>query len=210
MNPGVISRQRSVVGAGRPWARSVLECGSPLPLWRARTTQQDVAEMDSSAAGQSARGLAQSQTGRSLAAALVLTLGLFTVTLLGEPLSGGQYSLQGGPATGGGGKSDGGTFAVTGGAGETATGPLTGGAFVVTGGLVGVAVVPDDVTPELTLTDTGEATLTWSAEATGYVLESSPSVGEFADWQPVTPAPAGTTFTTPFNQPLRFFRLRKP
>lgn len=143
-------------------------------------------------------------------ACLALALLLLSPSLRAEPLSGGQYSLQGGPATGGGGKSDGGTFAVAGGAGETATGPLTGGAFVVTGGLVGVAVVPDDVTPQLTLTDEGNAVLSWSGAATGYVLESSPSVGEFADWQPVTPAPAGNTFTTPFNQPLRFFRLRKP
>lgn len=144
---------------------------------------------------------------RAWSVLLVTTLCLPT---LAQSLGGGQFTLSGGPVTGGGGKSDGGTFAVAGSAGNAPSAASQGGTFEVTGGLVGVAVVPDDVTPELTFTDTGEATLTWSAAATGYVLESSPSVGEFANWQPVTPAPVGNTFTTPFNQPLRFFRLHKP
>jgi len=141
---------------------------------------------------------------------LISALGLLTAPLSAQSLGGGQFTLNGGPVTGGGGKSDGGQFAVTGGSGETSPAPLTGGTFEVTGGLVGVAVVLDDVTPELIITDTGEARLTWSAETTGYVLESTTNVGEFADWEPVSPAPAGNTYTTPFNQPLRFFRLRKP
>jgi hypothetical protein len=139
--------------------------------------------------------------------ALLLTA--LCLPTLGQPLGGGQFTLNGTPVTGGG-QSGGGTFAVAGAAGEAATGPLTGGTFVVTGGLIGVAVVPGDIVPELTITATGDATLTWPADTTGYVLESTLSVGDFADWQPVTPAPAGNTFTTPFNQPLRFFRLRKP
>ena len=35
-------------------------------------------------------------------------------------------------------------------------------------------------------------------------------MGAPANWQPVTPAPNGNSFTTPFNQSLRFFRLHKP
>lgn len=137
-------------------------------------------------------------------------MALLTPTLLAQSLGGGQFTLSGGPVTGVGGQSDGGTFAVAAGVGETTTAPLTGGTFEVTGGLVGVAVVPDDITPELVITDTGEAKLTWPAEAAGYVLEFSPSIGDFADWQPVTPAPTDNSFTTVFDQPLRFFRLRKP
>ena len=60
-----------------------------------------------------------------------------------------------------------------------------------------------------TTTD-GQVTLRWPAEAAGYGLEFTPVIGEAANWQPVTPAPAGNTFTTPFNQPLRFYRLQKP
>jgi len=140
---------------------------------------------------------------------LAFGFGLLTHLLLAEPLGGGRFTLNGRPVTGGG-QSGGGTFAVAGAAGETAFGPLSGGAFQVTGGLIGVAVVPDDVTPELVLTDDGNARLEWSADAAGYVLQFSPTLGPTANWQPVSPTPTGNSFITPFNQSLRFFRLHKP
>lgn len=157
--------------------------------------------------GQAARAPARRSAG--WVPCTVLACCLLAPSLLAEPLGGGGYSLNGGPVTGGG-QSGGGTFAVAGAAGQTSVAVSKGGTFTVTGGLVGVTVVPGDVTLELTITDDGNAKLTWSGNATGYVLEFSPTVGEFANWQPVTPAPTGNTFTTPFNQPLRFFRLRKP
>jgi hypothetical protein len=129
--------------------------------------------------------------------------------LYAEPLGGGRFTLNGGPVTGGG-QSGGGTFAVAGAAGNAPSAVSQGGTFTVAGGLIGVAVVPGDVTPQLTLTDDGNARLTWSVDATGYVLQFSPVIGEAANWQPVTPAPVGNTFTTPFSQSLRFFRLHKP
>ncbi len=130
--------------------------------------------------------------------------------LLAETLGGGQFTLNGAPVTtGGSGKSDGGNFAVVGGADATAATPLSGGNFAVTGGLVGVAVVPGEMTLDLVLAG-GQATLSWPAAATGYVLQFTTALGNDANWQPVTPAPQNHTFTTPFNQSLRFFRLHKP
>lgn len=138
-----------------------------------------------------------------------LALAFFTSDLFAESLGGGRFTLNGGPVTGGG-QSGGGAFAVAGAAGNAPSAVSQGGTFTVAGGLVGVAVVPGDVTPELTLTDDGNARLTWSGDATGYVLQFSPALGAAANWQPVIPAPTGNSFTTPFSQSLRFFRLHKP
>lgn len=140
---------------------------------------------------------------------LACAFGLLPTALSAQSLGGGRFTLAGGPVTRSSKPSDGGTFAVTGGTGEASAAPLTGGTFQVTGGPVGVAVVPGDVTLDFTVTD-GQATLTWPAGTAGYVLEFTAALGEAADWQPVTPAPAGNSFTTPFNHPLRFFRLRRP
>lgn len=180
MNPEVISRQWPVVSEGRSATRSVLDCGSAPPLWLSALRS----------------------------AALAFTLGLLTPVLHAAQSAGGDFSLVGGVSTGGG-QATGGDFSVTASADEAASGPLSGGDFEVTGGLVAVTVVTDgDVALGLTATDS-QVTLTWPAEATGYVLEFSPAVGDTANWQPVTPAPAANSFTTTFNQPLRFYRLRK-
>lgn len=144
-----------------------------------------------------------------LLAAGGLSLGLVTTSLRAEPLSGGRFSLNGGPDTGGG-QSGGGTFAVAGAPGEAATGPLSGGSFQVTGGLIGVAVIPGDFALTIGHTDDGQVVIGWPAEASGYVLEFTPSIGELANWQPVTPAPVGNSFTTSSAQTLRFFRLHRP
>ena len=134
---------------------------------------------------------------------------LLTPALFAESLGGGSYSLTGGPVTGGG-QSGGGTFAVAGTAGNTSVDVSKGGDFQVTGGLIGVAVVPGDFALTIGFAPDGQILISWPAEASGYVLESTPTVGEFANWQPVTPPPAGNTHTTPNDQALRFFRLRKP
>lgn len=144
-----------------------------------------------------------------LLAAGLLGLGLTTAALRAGPSVGGDFSLEGGLATGGG-QSAGGDYAVEASVGETATGPLTGGDFQVTGGLIGVAVVPGDFALAIGFTEDGQVRIQWPAEAAGYVLEFTPSVGALANWQPVTPAPPGNSHTTPNDQPLRFFRLHRP
>ena len=56
-------------------------------------------------------------------------------------------------------------------------------------------------------------TLSWPHPSTGFLLESSESFGS-TNWQPVAEMPRTNNdrleLTAPFNQPSRFFRLRKP
>lgn len=146
---------------------------------------------------------------RRLLGGVLLGLGLTTAVLRAGPSVGGDFSLEGGLATGGG-QSAGGDFTVAATVGETTTGPLTGGDFQVTGGLIGVAIVPGDFALSIGFTADSQVRIQWPAEAAGYVLEFTPSVGAFANWQPVTPAPPGNSHTTPNDQPLRFFRLHRP
>lgn len=144
----------------------------------------------------------------TLASSLALTLALLTSPALAETLSGGSFTLEGGPVAGGG-PAGGDPFGLDGSAGETATGALAGGTFEVTGGLLGMAVGPGEVALDFTATDS-QITLTWPADAAGYGLEFTPVIGDAANWQPVTPTPPANTYATPFNPPLRFFRLHKP
>jgi hypothetical protein len=137
-----------------------------------------------------------------------VTFALALAVAHAESSSGGRFTLNGGPVSGGG-RSGGGNFAVNGGAGETSTAQASGGNFQVTGGLVGIVVIPGEVEVSIT-TASGQIRLTWPDGTAGYVLESSAQIGAAANWQAVTPAPSANTFTTPANQSLRFFRLRKP
>lgn len=205
---GVLS-QRGVLGAPASWSARGLPPPSPAHGETGCTTRRRPKAAAPLRFAAALQNLAD--YGRALAFLIPAgALGLLTAPLSAQSLGGGQFTLNGGPVTGGGGQSDGGAFAVAGGAGETTAALLTGGDFTVTGGLIGVAVVPGDFALTIGFTNDGQVMLEWPAEAANYVLESSPMVGEFADWQPVTPAPAGNTFTTPFDQPLRFFRLHKP
>ncbi len=140
----------------------------------------------------------------------MLLLALSAPRMLGDRSSGGSYSLEGGPVSGGG-VSGGGTFAIDGAAGDASTEVSIGGTFSVAGGLVGEGdvVVPGPVALEFTDID-GHVTLTWPADANGYVLESSPEIGAGANWQPVKPAPPGHTYTASFDKSQGFFRLHTP
>ena len=138
------------------------------------------------------------------------TLGLLLLTtaLQAGQSTGGEFSLTG-TSVAGGGQSAGGDLHLSGTAGHPA-GTSGGGTFQLSGGLIGIYVVPGEVELTLTRTENGDATLTWSGDAVGYVLQFSSQLDPLADWQPVTPAPTGNTYTTSFVQPARFYRLRKP
>jgi hypothetical protein len=131
------------------------------------------------------------------------------VSLLADPAAGGDFSLSGAAVTGGG-ASRSGEFSLTGTAGEPATGQVAGGEFTLIGGLIGAIVMPGDVVLELVRTADGAARLSWSGDTAGLVLESTAGLGPAANWQPVDPAPTGTSYPVPFNQPARFYRLRTP
>lgn len=51
--------------------------------------------------------------------------------------------------------------------------------------------------------------ITWPAEASGYVLESSTRLDNPADWTPVSPAPLQNSYRVVPDAPARFFRLRR-
>ncbi len=145
---------------------------------------------------------------RRLFEGLFLVFGLTAATLRAGPSSGGDFSLEGGLVSGGA-SSEGGEFTVEADDDPTSGFALSGGDFRIEGSLVGVAVIPGEV--PLSLTAIGnQATLTWPDSATDYVLEFTADIGNLVDWRPVVPVPVGNAYTTTFNQPLRFFRLRKP
>ncbi len=58
--------------------------------------------------------------------------------------------------------------------------------------------------------DNGTVVVTWTGTTDGYVLESSPVLGDAADWQPVTPAPTDQRYVAPAQGESWFFRLRHP
>ena len=137
-----------------------------------------------------------------------LVLGLTAATLRAGPSVGGDFSLEGGLGFGGG-SSGGGEFIVEADDDPISGFALSGGDFRIEGNLMGIAVVPGEVALSL-IANGDQATLTWPGSVADYVLEFTSDIGNLADWRPVVPAPVGTAYTTPFNQPLRFFRLRKP
>lgn len=78
------------------------------------------------------------------------------------------------------------------------------------------AAGPDsmDSLPKLAAAVTGQnLVISWAASATGFVLESSPTLGTGATWTAVTPAPTtnnGTSsVTVPIGPGAQFYRLRK-
>jgi hypothetical protein len=128
---------------------------------------------------------------------------------LSQSLSGGSFRLTGG-TTAGGGHGAGGSYSLEGSAGQTATETSSGGTFQLTGGLLGVVIVPGEVTVTIETTADGQARLTWPSTAVGFQLQFSGHLGSSPNWKAVEPAPTGNVFLTPMDQPLRFFRLHKP
>lgn len=126
-----------------------------------------------------------------------------------EPLKGGKFILTG-TTTGGGGRAGGGNFSVNAAVGQPSTTSSQGGNYQLTGGLLGVVVVPGEVVITVERTEEGSTRLTWPSTAVGFQLQSASQLGPQPDWKPVEPAPPGNVFLTPTDQPLRFFRLRKP
>lgn len=131
------------------------------------------------------------------------------VPALAQSLTGGSFSLTGG-TTAGGGRGAGGAYALEGSAGQTTTDTSSGGTYQVTGGLLGVVIVPGEVTVTIETTADGQARLTWPSTAVGFQLQFTGQLGASPDWKAVEPPPTGNAFITPMDQPLRFFRLHKP
>ena len=194
--------RRSEMEDGGCHARSVLECGSPLPLF----PSPDSVHLD-----ESARGLAQSKTWRTLLVCFCFLLSTFCLQAWG------QYSLDWSTIDGGGGTSTGGVFTVSGTIGQPdAGGPMTGGNFSLTGGFWALYAVQTPGAPLLSIARTATNTVAvfWPSPSTGYQLQVNTNSISSVTWSNVTTTPAdnGTTKTVIINPPTgnRFYRLFKP
>jgi hypothetical protein len=176
--------------------RSVLECGSPLPL--SGGGARPVATI-------SARGLAQSKTWRRLVALCLL------ISALSFPLQA-QYAIDWFTIDGGGGTSTGSVYSVSGSIGQPdAGGPMTNGQYSVTGGFwVLPTAVQTTNAPTLTIipASLGNATISWIPNTPGFVLQETLSLSP-TNW---VNAASGSTnpIVVPATLPTKFYRLFKP
>ena len=151
---------------GGRMARSVLECGSPLPLFPGLVTVFT--------STQSARGLAHCKTWRSLAVLLgfMLLHSSFCLRVQGQ-----SYSIDWYKIAGGGGTSTGGTYQVSGTIGQpdaSAVNAMSGGNYSLTGGFWALYAVQTPAAPLLTITYVGnQAIVSWSPSAAGWTLQTN-------------------------------------
>jgi hypothetical protein len=127
-----------------------------------------------------------------------------------------NYSIGWYKVAGGGGTSSNGQYVVSGTIGQhDAGGPMTNGNYSLTGGFWALYAVQTPGAPYLFITQSGtNAILSWSAGATGYLLEDNSSLSSPAGWTTVSPVPApvnGTNYVTNTITPgNNFYRLRHP
>jgi hypothetical protein len=116
------------------------------------------------------------------------------------------------PLTGGGGTSTGGVYSVNGTIGQPdAGGPMTNGVYAVTGGFWALpTAVQSPGAPLLAITaaGAGQATISWSPNTPGFVLQETLSLAP-TNW---VNSPSGATnpIVVPATLPAKFYRLFKP
>ena len=161
--------------------RSVLECGSPLPLLN----------RSKDSALQSARGLAQSKTWRIVGALLLLLYFILLPSAFCLRASGQSYSIDWYKISGGGGTSSNGTYSVTGtigqpeASGAMSGGPMIGTGYSLTGGFWSlISVVQTAGLPNLTITHGGNTvTVSWPDTSTNsYTLQQSANLALGNGW----------------------------
>ena len=140
---------------------------------------------------------------------LVLLISAFSFQVSGSAQS---YSIDWHTIDGGGGTSTGGVYSVSGTIGQPdAGGPMTNGQYSVTGGFwalptaVQVAGAP---TLSIAPVALGQATISWTPNTPGFVLQESLSLSP-VNW---TNSPSGATnpVAIPAAMPTKFYRLFKP
>jgi hypothetical protein len=126
-------------------------------------------------------------------------------SLLAQPYGMPCYSVAGG-----GGTSTGAVYSVRATIGQHSVGTMSGGQISLRGGFWALALVQTPGAPRLTIQPAGpgQATLSWSPETPGFVLQSSDSLSPPA-W---TDAPSGTNHpvTVPTAGSRKFYRLARP
>jgi hypothetical protein len=153
------------IETGGRTARSVLDCGSPLPLLN---RGQD-------SASPSARGLAQSKTWRFTLLYFCFLLSVFSFRASGQSYSLDWYKISGGGGTSTGGPMTGTNYSVTGTIGQPdASGSMHGGNYSVTGGFWSLYAVQTPGAPLLAITVVGNrAVVSWDATVTGWTLQTN-------------------------------------
>ncbi len=151
-----------------------------------------------------------------LAAWVALPALAFGLTAWGQAV-GGAFRLTG-HVVGGGGSSQGGIYVLRGAVSQAAAGfsasEIVSGEpvpeFRAVGGWIGTLPAGPLRPPKMKVLFTADklAELSWDVDIAGYVLEFSSSIGPDANWQAVDPQPTVSSFTTPCQQPARYFRLR--
>ncbi|HXC97945.1 MAG TPA: hypothetical protein VN048_01300 [Verrucomicrobiae bacterium] len=141
---------------------------------------------------------------------------LFLGLLMPVLVSAQQYSIDWYKVSGGGGTSSNSQYVVSGSIGQhDAGGPMTNGNYSLTGGFWSLYAVQTPGAPMLFITKSGNnAILSWSANATGFLLENNGSVTAPGGWTTVSPAPSpvnGTNYVTNTIVPgNNYYLLRHP
>jgi len=149
------------------------------------------------------------KTRKYLWIAMAASVSLPLAVLAQTPIA---FSVNWSTLDGGGGTSTGGVYSVSGTIGQhDAGGPMTNGEYSVTGGFWVLPTIIQVVgAPTLTIVPAtpGQATISWSPNTPGYVLQET-WVLSLANW---TNSPSGTTnpITVPAIAPAKFYRLFKP
>jgi len=178
------------------WSRSVLDCGDLSPLSRGARPPRIPKR----------RPVGALQT---LARISTLLLILFAAS---SSLRAQSFSIDWFTIDGGGGTSTGGVYSVSGTIGQPdAGGPLTNGQYSATGGFWALpTAVQVTGAPTLTIAPatSGNATISWTPNTPGFVLQESASLSP-VNW---TNSPSGAANPTvvPATLPMKFYRLFKP
>ena len=196
--------RESKTANGQTMARSVLECGSPLPL------STDGAHPETT---QNASGLAPSKTWRTGVVALALLVATFHFQLATAFAQ--NYAIDWHKIAGGGGTSTNGQYAVSGTIGQhDAGGPMTGGNYSLTGGFWSlISVVQTAGLPGLVITRAGNSvTVSWPATGSYTLQQNSNLAGGSWTTGSYSITTANGTNSVTITRPLGdlFFRLAKP
>ena len=143
---------------------------------------------------------------------LAILIGLFFISAKVLSVSAQSYSIDWFTIDGGGGTSTGGVYSVSGTIGQPdAGGPMTNGQYSVTGGFWALpTAIQVSGAPTLTMAPAapGQATISWTPNTPGFVLQETLSLSP-TNW--VNSASGATNpITVPATLPTKFYRLSKP
>jgi hypothetical protein len=149
-----------------------------------------------------------------LAIAMMGAALVFPSTLLAQNYSINWYAIGGGGGTSSG-TNGATTYSISGTIGQPATSTMTGGNYALTGGFWSIiAAVQTSGAPLLSITRSGtQAVVSWSAPATGFVLEQSATLATnswTASSATLTTNSGIISVTVTANHGYQYFRLHSP